>query len=602
MSAIANPSPNSMPFTAGMLNSAWDRTLSSESNQGSPSPAGRPLMPVWMTPQGGSGGAEIDDTAGAGDTTKVWSADKAASEVQTLSSAISNSGLVIETNAEFSVTGKYIKPNTGVEANASTSAITDFIPITGQTIKYHLFGNTATALIAFYTTNAASGFISAISGDAQTAAMKTGEAEVPATATYYRAAAWDYATRTGQYATQVKVNSLVDFDERLDDLTDDLSDAESDIQSNTDTLATKLDQVIEPSKPYPNQGFLNSTGVIAGTGYDSYVTDFIPIEDTVSGIDYYLNHAGTAALMIAFYSEYNPSNASNAFISGVAGTGTVNTMQKGTASIPNGAKSFRAAQWNIAGVTDYYVRKRYTLDSLVSGIDANDKLSTDNTNNIKTISLKESIYKPFDFAGKKITAFGDSITSGVTSPGLVAGMPYIRYFADHVGATLNNMAISGSKIADSGQYSIYNRITVTFTGETDFIVIAGGTNDFNSGVELGAFDSTAGTSTFYGALKGICEYLATNYSTTTVIFITPIPYTNKDENTPNTAGYTLNQYRQAIYEIGTLYGHSVVNGADLGMPTKPGGWGNAMCDDTDGCHPTEDGHKLYARSLAGKLL
>lgn len=27
-----------------------------------------------------------------------------------------------------------------------------------------------------------------------------------------------------------------------------------------------------------------------------------------------------------------------------------------------------------------------------------------------------------------------------------------------------------------------------------------------------------------------------------------------------------------------------------------------MCDDSDGCHPSTEGHKLYARSLAGKLL
>lgn len=514
----------------------------------------------------------------------------AVEDVADLKSAISNSGLVIETDAEFSVTGKYLQPSNGKTGNASTSVITDFIPITGQTIKYNLWGNTATALICFYTTNAESGFISAISGDAQTAAMKTGEVEVPATATYYRAAAWDYATRTGQYATQVKVNSLDDFDERLNDLTDELSDAESDIQSNTDALTLKLDNYEEAAKPYPNSGYLKTNGQTAGGG--STYTDFIPIEDSVTAIDYYLAHI-TSGLMIAFYSTANWAG----FISGVEGTGDNLSMNRGTATIPQGAKYFVAAQWTISGVTDYYARKRYTIDGIVNRIYDTEATAKANQANIKTEQLMESINKPFAFSGKNITAFGDSITSGVGSPNLQSVTPYIKHFADHVGASLSNKAISGQVIAGDGTYSIYTRVT-TYSETTDFIVIAGGTNDFNTNVELGTFASTAGTDTFYGALKGICESLAANYPDTPVIWITPIPYTNRD---PNTAGYTLNQYRQAIYEIGTLYGHSVVNGADLGMPTKPGGWGNAMCDDTDGCHPTAEGHKLYARSLAGKL-
>lgn len=38
------------------------------------------LSPVWLTPQGGGGDASIDDTAGAGDTDKAWSADKLTTE------------------------------------------------------------------------------------------------------------------------------------------------------------------------------------------------------------------------------------------------------------------------------------------------------------------------------------------------------------------------------------------------------------------------------------------------------------------------------------------------------------------------------------------
>ena len=46
----AKPSPNSTPLTAGMLKRAWERTLSRESNQGSPTPAGSPVTAVSRMP------------------------------------------------------------------------------------------------------------------------------------------------------------------------------------------------------------------------------------------------------------------------------------------------------------------------------------------------------------------------------------------------------------------------------------------------------------------------------------------------------------------------------------------------------------------------
>ena len=48
--AMANPSPNSTPLTAGMLNSRWESTLSTLSKKGSPTPAGRPATTVSSTP------------------------------------------------------------------------------------------------------------------------------------------------------------------------------------------------------------------------------------------------------------------------------------------------------------------------------------------------------------------------------------------------------------------------------------------------------------------------------------------------------------------------------------------------------------------------
>lgn len=343
----------------------------------------------------------------------------------------------------------------------------------------------------------------------------------------------------------------------------------------------------EVPKPFPNSGYLTSNGG-TGSSTKSVYTDYIPIEDSCNGITYCLSHVSNAVFLI-FYDESKTVISG----SGIEGSGSAHELNKGTAAIPTGAKYFRAGQWIDAESENYYVRKTYAIQKIASDID-------DLNIRADVLELRESVNKPFAFSGKKITAFGDSITQGTTSPGLTQGTPYIKHFADHVGATLSNQAVSGQKIASDTQYSIYTKIT-SYTDTTDFIVVAGGTNDYNTGVELGTYESTAGVSTFYGALKAICTYLQTNYPDTPVIFITPIPYTDIAIEAHNSAGYTLNDYRKAIYEIATLYGFSVVSGAALGMPTEPGGWNNTMCDDADGCHPTAEGHKLMARSLAGKL-
>lgn len=214
----------------------------------------------------------------------------------------------------------------------------------------------------------------------------------------------------------------------------------------------------------------------------------------------------------------------------------------------------------------------------------------------------DSLNKPFEFKGKTCVAFGDSITSGISSPNLKVTTPYIKLFADKVGLTIDNRAVSGTCITgNTEQYSIQNRI-LSYKNSKDYIFIAGGTNDFNSSKELGKYGDSQPT-TFYGSLKIICEYITTTFPSSTVIFITPIPYTaaSKFHDVPNELGYELNDYRNAIYEIATLYKFNVIDGTKLGMPEGKGDWSNAMCDDTDGCHPSAAGHELYARNLTGKL-
>lgn len=220
-------------------------------------------------------------------------------------------------------------------------------------------------------------------------------------------------------------------------------------------------------------------------------------------------------------------------------------------------------------------------------------------NEEKEYHLYDSIKRPFIFSGKSMVAFGDSITFGLASPGSYETQDsYIRLFASYAGiSNLDVQAVSGASISRRYDFDIYNQVT-NYTEPADIIWVAGGINDWASGRQLGIFGSTD-TSTVYGALKGICEYIKTNYPNATVIFVTPLSCTSPDSSWPNHIA-PLNEYRTAIYDVATYYGYNVINGLGLGMPQSRGTYSDLIIADT--CHPTEIGHALYARNLCGKLL
>ena len=222
----------------------------------------------------------------------------------------------------------------------------------------------------------------------------------------------------------------------------------------------------------------------------------------------------------------------------------------------------------------------------------------------------DSLNKPFDFQGKTLVAFGDSITAGVANEGsgnYSAGPnSYINLFATKFGMVLHQMAISGSCITSG-----VNELTpicdkvdeYAFSNDAnEFVFIAGGTNDFNSDAALGQLGDTQKT-TFYGALDHICQKLKTSAPNSTVVFITPINV-NTDYFPKKATGstLTLNKYRNAIWEVSTKYGFNVVDGSTIGFAKEINTpWGNLMISHSDGTHPTLAGHALYFRGLCGKL-
>lgn len=350
-------------------------------------------------------------------------------------------------------------------------------------------------------------------------------------------------------------------------------------------------------------GYLTGLGQYhTGSAYGK-VTDYIALGSysKVAFYRLYGNHKDDTPVnesvgIVCFYGDENEET----FISSAY---NYYGVESDAVDVPAEAKYVRLCKWNKSAV-----------DGSAFLCGETQKCTSEDEQKIANIAARnatarlESINKPFLFSGKTINAFGDSITVGVTSPGLKQGTPYIKYFADHVGAKLNNLAVSGSTLSVLESWSpgsICKKVMDVLPKDMgDYIFIAGGTNDFNQNREIGSLDSKD-DATVCGAVNNMCEHIELNLSDRTVIFITPIPYTQayySRNPAVNKLGNTLEDYIKAIYQVATLHGYNVVNGYALGMPTGAGVWDNAMCDNSDGCHPAELGHKLYARSLAGKLL
>ena len=220
------------------------------------------------------------------------------------------------------------------------------------------------------------------------------------------------------------------------------------------------------------------------------------------------------------------------------------------------------------------------------------------TTSVDSLVNLEFLKKPFLFSGKIATFFGDSIVYGVASPNFqyIGDNCFCKKFGSYVGMSVRNQGVSGSCICDNANDSITNKI-LNYSQSADFIFVAGGVNDYQTGKPIGAYGDTDIT-TFYGALHLICEKLTADYPDTTVIFITPINVNGY--RVFSDAVYSINDYRRAIFETACSYGYNVVDGSKIGFPTGTGGFATALM--ADGIHPTEFGHDFYAKALCGKLL
>ena len=209
------------------------------------------------------------------------------------------------------------------------------------------------------------------------------------------------------------------------------------------------------------------------------------------------------------------------------------------------------------------------------------------------------------WANKKVNWLGDSITRGWGTT-----KQYHVYLNERIGFTASrNYGIDGSTIANLND-PMYSRAT-TIDIDADLVCVFGGTNDWGNNIPLGVsytLDASnnrvasTDTSTFYGALHTLCKNLISRYSTKQLALLTPIHRgvygTQPTELKPNTNGDYLNEYVQAVLEIGSWYSIPVCNLWDNSMlqpietPLR-----DLYFSSTDGVHPNLEGHRVLADKI-----
>lgn len=158
-------------------------------------------------------------------------------------------------------------------------------------------------------------------------------------------------------------------------------------------------------------------------------------------------------------------------------------------------------------------------------------IPTDYENRI--IALETKVVTPTSpLKGKTIAVLGDSISSvAFTTPN------YWQLIAEKTGCEFLDYGVSSSCIsvgADDGVLSFVERAS-SMDSSADAVLVMGGTNDYNHGILLGAWNSTDNT-TLYGALNELISLLRTKYNGKPIVFCTPIKNEEElDNGFPKTA-------------------------------------------------------------------
>lgn len=220
--------------------------------------------------------------------------------------------------------------------------------------------------------------------------------------------------------------------------------------------------------------------------------------------------------------------------------------------------------------------------------------------------------------GKKVVCLGDSMTEGIGTTKV-----YSEWFPELCGFVSGiDQGLGGSCIApkvddipawETGIASFYERYTL-LEDDADVIIVFGCVNDWTTGRELGTI-TDAGTDTFYGAMRALCNGLKEKYPDAQIFFFSSpqnnyiarpanaLAGTPWEGNTDgyNRKGYLLQDYAKAMEEVCTeldVHFHSLTEAFPWGAAELGDNNGQTGTYGSDALHPNAEGHALIAQEMA----
>lgn len=236
------------------------------------------------------------------------------------------------------------------------------------------------------------------------------------------------------------------------------------------------------------------------------------------------------------YSTYAFYDVNGGFVSG--GKGEINGID-----IPSNATGFKFTVWKNILPENVMIE----LDGLNSFV----KFDDDSRN-------QEVYLTKMKFKDIIINCIGDSITYGFLTSDARMQSPYPSSLKSLLEAKeVRNYGLSGTTIANDrtviGSFEPMSSPTrvETWNNNANVNIVLGGVNDFIKNVELGTIDDEVDT-TFYGGYKSLIRQLYKKYPNAKIVMMTPLHYNL--EYTPNSKGYILKDYVNAIREIAEMFG------------------------------------------------
>lgn len=207
----------------------------------------------------------------------------------------------------------------------------------------------------------------------------------------------------------------------------------------------------------------------------------------------------------------------------------------------------------------------------------------------------------FSMEGKRTVWFGDSIMLGQSAVGdNYYDRPYPTVFGEITGASVQNLADGGSTMSSYvyANISFVNKVKATSLSGFDYLFFCFGTNDYGNNVPMGTPDSTA-ANTFMGAMENAISYISTTYPLLKVVCLVP---TFAPTNTvPNTLGYTMDAYKNAICRIAAKWNIPVID-LDGGMGYNANNWNAHIWDTTSPrLHPNQKTHEEIGNYIAKSI-